>query len=168
MLAAAWIAFKMFGTAALWTVVMIAAAATALNFLIGDMLLLPRLGNFTSAVIDGVLGGATAWLIIALLPATFYYMTAVYVFAGIAFVAELFFHMYLLSAHVIEKKKTDEDFYRKQKLNYNMESGREIYPYSSRDSNESNGRSGTLNSGYNKSINNQDDYERTMKNDKRD
>jgi hypothetical protein len=155
MLAAAWIAFMMFGTAALWTVVMIAAAATALNFLIGDMLLLPRLGNFTSAVIDGVLGGAAAWLIIALLPATFYYMTAVYVFAGIVFVAELFFHRYLLSGHVIEKKKTDEDFYRKQKLNYNMESGKEIYPYISWDSTESNGRTGTLNSGYNKSINRQ-------------
>jgi len=168
MLAAAWIAFIMFGTAALWTVFMIAAAATALNFLIGDLLLLPRLGNFTSAVIDGILGGATAWLIIALVPATFYYMTAVYVFAGIAFVVELLFHIYLLSTRVVEKKKTDEDFYKRQKLNYNMESGREIYPYSSRDSNESSGRTGTLGSGYNKSINQQDFDGGSVKKDERD
>jgi hypothetical protein len=78
------------------------------------------------------------------------------IFAIIVAVAEFFFHMYLFSAHIVEKKKTDEDFYKKNKLNYNTETGGEIYPYNRNRTDGS--RSETVNSGYNKSINSQDNY----------
>jgi hypothetical protein len=154
-MAAAWISFMVFGTVAFWTVAIIAAVGTVLNYLIGDLLVLPRFGNVIASIVDGILGGALAWLILAYTPVTYAYMNSVYIFAVIVAAAEFFFHMYLLSAHVIEKKKTDEDFYKKSKISYSTETGSELYPYNSRNADNSGslGTSGTVNSGYNKSIN---------------
>lgn len=151
-LAAAWISFRLYGTAAFWTVVLIAAAATALNYLVGDLLILPRLGNIISALINGVMAGALAWVILMIAPVTYYFMTSVYIFAAIVAVAEFFFHMYLLSAHVVEKKKSDADLLRNSKLNYNTETGSELYPYRDLDSLSSNKKD------YNSTNKNRDDY----------
>ena len=167
MLAAAGISFMMFGTATFWTIVIIAASGTILSYLIGDLLILPRYGNIIASIIDGILGGAVAWMIVSLMPITYYYMTSVYIFAVIVAVAEFFYHMYLLSAHVVEPKKSDSGFYKKQKLNYNTEIGNELYPYASKDNNESSGRMGTINSGYNKSINKQDNNGGSVRNNKK-
>lgn len=166
-MAAAWIAFMMFGTVAFWTVVIIAFTGTVLNYLIGDLLILPRWGNVIAAICDGILGGLAAWMILAIAPVTYAFMNSVYIFAIIIAVAEFFFHMYLISAHIVEKKKTDEDFYKKDKLNYNTETGGEIYPYGSRSRTDSSS-SGTVNSGYNKSINSQDNYGGNKGRDKND
>jgi hypothetical protein len=151
-MAAAWIAFMMFGTVAFWTVVIIAFAGTVINYLIGDLLILPRWGNVIAAICDGILGGLAAWMILAVAPVTYAFMNSVYIFAIIVAVAEFFFHMYLISAHIVEKKKTDEDFYKKDKLNYNTETGGEIYPYANRNRTD-NSTSGTVNRG-----NMQDNY----------
>lgn len=172
MLAAAWVSFMIFGTAAFWTVLIIAAAGTVLNYLIGDLLFLPRFGNIVSLILDGILAGVLAWIVMRYTPVTYYYMTSVYVFALIVAVAEFFFHMYLIGANVIEKKKSDSDLLRKNKLNYNAETGSELHPYSDRDSFSDSRSSGygnnsgdngfnssrssnsnSVNSGYNKSTN---------------
>jgi hypothetical protein len=75
-------------------------------------------------------------------------------------VAEFFFHMYLINAHVIEKKKSDNDFYKRNKVSYNTETGSELYPYNSRNNDNSGslGTNGTVNSGYNKSTNQQNNF----------
>jgi hypothetical protein len=159
-MAAAWIAFMMFGQVAFWTVAVIALAGTILNYLIGDLLVLPRFGNVIASILDGILGGAIAWMILAYTPVTYTYMTSIYIFAVIVAVAEFFFHMYLLSSRIVEKKKSDADFYKRSKVSYNTETGSELYPYNSRnrDNSGSLGTSGTVNSGYNKSINQQGAY----------
>ncbi len=159
-MAAAWISFMVFGQVAFWTVAIIALAGTVINYLLGDLLVLPKFGNVIASILDGVLGGAIAWMILAYAPVTYAYMTSVYIFAVIVAVAEFFFHMYLLSAHVIEKKKSDDDFYKRSKVSYNAETGSELYPYNSRNNDNSGslGTSGTVNSGYNKSFNQQDNY----------
>lgn len=166
-MAAAWISFMIFGQVAFWTVVVIALAGTVLNYLIGDLLILPRFGNVVASILDGILGGVTAWIILAFFPVTYTYMTSVYMFALIVAVAEFFFHMYLLSSRTIEKKKSDADFYKRSKISYNTETGSELYPYNSRNSDNSGslGTSGTVNSGYNKSSNQQDNYS-SLKNNK--
>jgi uncharacterized membrane protein len=156
-MAAAWIAFMMFGTVAFWTVVIIAFAGTVLNYLIGDLLILPRWGNVIAAIFDGVLGGLTAWMILAVAPVTYAFMNSVYIFAIIVAVAEFFFHMYLISSHIVEKKKTDEDFYKKDKLNYNTETGGEIYPYANRNRTD-NSSYGNMNSSSDPGVKNQDIY----------
>jgi hypothetical protein len=59
----------------------------------------------------------------------------------------------------VEKKKSDSNLYKKDKLNYNTEAGGELYPYGNQKrADNSSGGSGTVNSGYNKSINNQNSY----------
>ena len=74
-------------------------------------------------------------------------------------VAEFFFHIYLINAHVVEKKKSDFNLYKRDKLNYNTETGGELYPYGKlKRADNSSGGSGTVNCGYNESINNQDSY----------
>jgi len=128
-MAAAWIAFMLFGTTAFWAAAIIALSGTVLNYLLGDLLVLPRLGNFAASIFDGILAGALAWAILAYSPATYNYMTTVYIFALIVAVAEFFFHMYLLSAHVVEKKKTDNELYKRNKVSYNTESGKELFPF---------------------------------------
>lgn len=178
-MAAAWIAFMIFGTASFWTMLMIAIAGTVLNFLIGDMLILPRFGNVTAAVLDGILGGVVAWLILIYTPVTNYSITSVYFFAVIVAVAEFFFHMYLVSARVVEKKKSDNTVFKTNKPNYGTETGSELYPYSEKDrfsdslggggysgnsgdngyNSSRSSYSGTINSGYNKGVNRQDQSE---------
>lgn len=152
-LAIAWISFMLFGTASFWTVLTIAAAATLLNYLIGDLLVLSRFGNIIASIVNGVIGGALAWIVLLYSPVTYYYMTSVYIFAVIVAVAEFFFHMYLISAHIVDRKKADADLYS-NKISYNTETGSELYPYANK--NMDRGYDGTLNSGYNKSINQSD------------
>ena len=64
-MAAAWISFMLFGTVAFWTVAIIAIVGTVFNYLIGDLLVLPRFGNVIASIVDGILGGALAWMILA-------------------------------------------------------------------------------------------------------
>jgi hypothetical protein len=151
---AAWFSFMMFGRVAFWTVVIIALAGTVINYLIGDLLILPRWGNAIAAILDGILGGATAWVILAFSPVTYTFRTSVFIFAIIVAVAEFFFHMYLISAHIVEKRRSDADLFKKDKLNYNTETGSELYPYGRKnDSVTSEYTRNTTNSGYNKSTN---------------
>ncbi|HWQ79906.1 MAG TPA: DUF2512 family protein [Anaerovoracaceae bacterium] len=129
---AAWIAFMVFGTVAFWTVFLIACAVTVLNYLIGDLWVLPNWGNIWASIIDGILAGGTAWVILYYTPVTNNYYNWLWVFAVIIAVAEFFFHMYLFNAHVVEKKRSDSALYKKDKLNYNTEHGGELFPYSRR------------------------------------
>lgn len=145
-LGAAWISFMMFSTAAFWTVLIIAVAGTVLNYLIGDLLVLPRFGNVAASILDGILGGAIAWMVLLYYPAAYGNITSVYIFAVIIAVAEFFFHMYLIGTHVVNKKKSDADLFRKSKLNYNTETGSEIHPFSSEDSISANGYHSSVNS----------------------
>lgn len=132
-MAVAWIALMMFGTTAFWTTAIIAIAVTVLNYLVGDLLVLTRFGNLAASVLDGILAGAAAWVILYYSPSAYNYMTSVYIFAVIIAIAEFFFHMYLLSAHVVPKKKSDKDFYMKSRTSYNTETGSEMYPFSNQD-----------------------------------
>lgn len=125
--AAAWIAFMVFGTARFWTVFVIACVVTAANYLIGDLLVLPKWGNIWASIIDGILAGAAAWAVLYYTPLAFNFYNGIWIFALIIVVAEFFFHMYLFSAHVVEQKKSSYKF--NKNLNYNMESGSELFPY---------------------------------------
>lgn len=150
-LVAAWISFMIFGTAAFWWVFTIAVAVTALNFLIGDLLVLPRWGNIWSSILNGIIAGATAWVIMYYVPVTYDYISSVWVFALIIAVAEYFFHMYLISAEIVEKRRSDSDFYKKNKLNYNAETGSELFPYGKNNLGDTNYRN--IDSGYYKNTN---------------
>jgi hypothetical protein len=128
----AWVAFSVFGTAAFWTVFAIACAVTVFNYLIGDLWILPNWGNVWASIVNGVIAGIAAWAVFYYTPAAYNYGNWIWIFAVAVAVAEFFYHMYLISAGVVEKKRSDSALYKKDKPNYNTESGSELYPYSRR------------------------------------
>lgn len=130
-LAAAWISFSLFGYVAFYTVLIIAIAGTVLNYLIGDMLILPRLGNTITTVVDGLLSAVTAYTVLYYSTVTYYTMTSILIFAVIVAVAEIFFHMYLVKSDIIKPRNSEISF-RDKKINYNTETGRELYPYTNK------------------------------------
>ena len=133
-----WIAFSVFGTVAFWTVFIIACAVTVLNYVIGDLWILPNWGNVWASIVNGILAGLAAWAILYYAPVTYAFNNWIWIFAVIIAVAEFFFHMYLISAHVVEKKRSDSALYKKDKPSYNTEHGGELYPYSRRVNSEGN------------------------------
>lgn len=128
-LAAAWICFSIFGYVAFYTVLIIAVVATAVNYLLGDQIIFRYFGNVTASVCDGILSIITAYLILRFSPVTYFTMASIYIFGIVIAIAEAFFHVYLVKSHVIENKRSDTVF-RSKKLNYNTETGNELYPYS--------------------------------------
>lgn len=150
--AVAWIAFMLFGTVAFWTVLIIAVTATILNYLIGDLLLLSRIGNIWTSIIEGVIGWLAAWIILIYSPVALVSMTPIWIFAVLTACVGFFIHMYLLSAHIVEKKKSDSDFYKRNKPGYNTETGSDLFPYANKNNSESR-FTGSSNNGYYKNEN---------------
>ncbi|HIE13068.1 MAG TPA: DUF2512 family protein [Desulfotomaculum sp.] len=77
-------------------VLLVALAVTALNYLIGDLRLLPSYGNIVASVGEGIIGGLTAWVLALLVPAFDTSFAALFVFAVLTAIGGYFFHQYLL------------------------------------------------------------------------
>ncbi|MFO8059557.1 MAG: DUF2512 family protein [Bacillota bacterium] len=72
--------------------------ATVVNYLIGDSLVLPSLGNVVAAIGDGLMGSVVAYLAAVIMPAFSVTWTSLIVFAILVAVGEYFFHRYLIAA----------------------------------------------------------------------
>lgn len=85
-----------------WGWIFLAAlAATALNYLIGDLWVLPKYGNIVASVGDGIIGALTVWVLDLLIPAFNTSFAALLVFAVLIVIGEYFFHQYLLRAEKV-------------------------------------------------------------------
>ncbi|NLB87810.1 MAG: DUF2512 family protein [Syntrophomonadaceae bacterium] len=80
------------------TVAIIALIATAVNYLIGDLAILPKYGNVIAAVGDGLMAAVFAYITVLLWPNMAVSWMALILFAIIVAIAEYFFHMYLQSS----------------------------------------------------------------------
>ncbi len=128
-LGAAWLSFMVFGMMTIWTALIIAAVGTAVNYLVGDLVLLPRYGNTAASILDGVMAGVLAWVVLLFIPGADYVLSTGLIFAVTVTITEFFFHMYLIKAHVVEARQSDMDLPRKGKLRYNTETGSELNPF---------------------------------------
>lgn len=93
---AAWIAFKGLRDNTFGSIALVALLGTALNYILGDLGILPRFGNFTASVFDGLLAAFTAYVVdlaTARFDTTF---GSLVLFGIIVAVAEFFFHQFLL------------------------------------------------------------------------
>lgn len=126
--AAAWISFMLFDNLSLSIVFIIAIAGTILNYVIGDLFVLPNFGNATASIVDGILSAITAYLILIFTPAVLVDYTSIFLFAIITAACEIFFHMYLFRAHIVEHKSSDSNKFNRKKLNYNTETADELNP----------------------------------------
>jgi len=123
---AAWISFLIFGNVGLTFILIIAIAGTILNYLIGDLLILPRFGNIVASISDGILGAITSYAI--LFAYVYYTASSLAYFAIIVAILEYFFHMYLVSADIVRRKDSDTTETGKKKLNYSTEIAKEMHP----------------------------------------
>lgn len=96
---AAWIAFDLFDNNPMSWIFLIGVLATILNYLLGDLMILPKSGNITATIADGILAVLLVLLIDWLSEDFDTYFTPIIVFAIITMIFEYIFHRYLRSDH---------------------------------------------------------------------
>ncbi|MGI5823031.1 MAG: DUF2512 family protein [Dethiobacteria bacterium] len=89
------------GNAFKW-VILVAILGTVIDYLAGDLLILPRVGSLIGAIINGGLAALIAIAVAAAAPAFTTTTFSVLVFAVLIAVGEYFFHQYLLKADKVE------------------------------------------------------------------
>ncbi|MGE5557817.1 MAG: DUF2512 family protein [Bacillota bacterium] len=92
---ASYVAFRVTDNNGLTWILSVALAATVLNYLLGDLLILGTLGNLAATVADGVLAAFTAYLGAAVSPGNDVTSTSLLVFAVLVALGEYLFHTYL-------------------------------------------------------------------------
>lgn len=97
---AATLAFRFIGNPWRW-VIILSVAGTFLNYLLGDLVILPSLGNVVASLADGLLAAATAYVLDVMSPAFRTTSGSLILFAVLVAAAEYFFHMYLLSSRKV-------------------------------------------------------------------
>lgn len=75
----------------------VALGVTVMNYLVGDRMVLPALGNIVASVGDGVLGVVVALLSSALMPAFNATALSIILFGVLLIAGEHFFHQYLMN-----------------------------------------------------------------------
>ncbi|NLG33147.1 MAG: DUF2512 family protein [Syntrophomonadaceae bacterium] len=81
-----------------WGWILLAALiGTAVNYLVGDLVVLPAYGNIAASIGDGIMAALVAYIISLVVPAFAVSWTALILLAVIIAIAEYFFHQYLLT-----------------------------------------------------------------------
>lgn len=101
-LAATYIAFQLFDNNSFGWVLGVSILGTILNYVIGDLYILPSFGNLFASIADGALAAIIAWLMGAMVRGNNIGTSSVMLFGFLVAVAEYFFHRYLLSTKKVE------------------------------------------------------------------
>lgn len=92
---AAWISFSLIANNVLLWIFVVAFAVGLVNFLIGDLLVLPRFGHMSATITNGILGVITAYLIDLLSVNFTITWVSGLVFLLVVTVFEYFLHRYI-------------------------------------------------------------------------
>lgn len=93
---AAWLAFGFIDENSMSYIILVTITGTILNYLAGDLFILPNFGNIVASIGDGVMGAIIAYIISLMVPEFIVNSTSLIVFAGLVAITEYFFHVYLL------------------------------------------------------------------------
>ncbi len=96
------IAFGFIGGNTFMRVLLVAILGTVIDYLVGDLLILPKVGSFIGAIINGVLAAGIAFVVSMVIPAFTITTFSVLTFAILIGVGEYFFHQYLLRTEEVE------------------------------------------------------------------
>lgn len=91
---ATWISFSLMADNPLSLVFLVALLGTVMNYVLGDLVVLPKFGNVVAAIGDGVMGALLAY-IVSLVSNFSAPAMSLLVFAVLIIGFELVFHMYL-------------------------------------------------------------------------
>jgi hypothetical protein len=90
------LAFRSLGNS--WgMLLMVAVLGTALNYLLGDLVILPATNNVVASIADGLLAAVTAYAVDKLSPAFRTSFGSLLLFGVLIAVGEFFFHRYLVA-----------------------------------------------------------------------
>jgi hypothetical protein len=106
--AAAWIAFGIVDINNIYWIIFVAATATVLNYLIGDLIVLPSMGSAVSSLGDGIVAAIAAYVIDFFTYNFLATVNGLIIFAMIVIFTEYFFHLYLFN----DEKAATDDFHR--------------------------------------------------------
>jgi len=101
-LVSAYIAFSIIDNNGFGWILGLSIAVTALNYLLGDLAILPKYGNFSASVADGGLAALTAYLAGIMFRGNDVGIGSLITFFLLITVAEYFFHNYLLESKKVE------------------------------------------------------------------
>lgn len=86
-----------------WTwVFVVALVGTALNYWVGDLMVLPRFGNLVASLGDGIMAALVAYIVDLLVIPFNTALTSLALFAILVAVGEYFFHQYLGRSEKVE------------------------------------------------------------------
>ncbi|AZO95654.1 DUF2512 family protein [Halocella sp. SP3-1] len=92
---AAFIAFDLLLNNDIFWILLLSLVAMLINYLIGDLMVLPAKGNMIASIGDGLLAAITAYIFDLLIPAFTTSWSTLLWFAILIGIAEYFFHLYL-------------------------------------------------------------------------
>ncbi|ACL70315.1 DUF2512 family protein [Halothermothrix orenii] len=90
---AALIAF--YATSDFTWIIVVSLLGTTLNYLVGDLLVLPNFGNVLASIGDGSMAAITAYIVDLIAPAFDVTTSSLVLFGLLVAVGEYFFHIYL-------------------------------------------------------------------------
>ncbi|MBU5676142.1 YndM family protein [Alkaliphilus sp. MSJ-5] len=102
---AAWLTLGVMDRNPLLWVVIVSIVGTVLNYILGDLVVLPNLGNIIASIGDGIMAAALAYIVDLFTIDFNTTFSGLAVFALIVAVAEYFFHIYLLQSDTVAPKE---------------------------------------------------------------
>ena len=96
------IAFGLMGRNTFMWVILFAVLGSAIDYLAGDLLILPKVGSLIGAIINGVLVALLALVVAMIFPVFTITTLSVLTFAILVGIGEYFFHQYLLKTDEVE------------------------------------------------------------------
>lgn len=101
-LAVSWIAFGIIGGNIFKWVFLVAILGTVIDYLAGDLLILPMVGSLIGAIINGILAALIALAVAMAVPEFITATSSLLAFGVLTGVGEYFFHQYLLRTKEVE------------------------------------------------------------------
>lgn len=92
---AGWVTLSLMDNNPINWVIGFAVLGTAINYLVGDLMVLPNLGNTVASIGDGAMAAITAYIIDLISPVFNTRFTTLVVLGILVALAEYFFHIYI-------------------------------------------------------------------------
>lgn len=102
---AAWIIFGIILDNPLSHILLLSALGAAINYLLGDLFVLPKFGNVVASVGDGLMAALTAYILDTVIPVFETTFTTLLLFTLAVAAFEFFFHQYLLRDEKVAPNK---------------------------------------------------------------
>ena len=95
------LAFFYLMTNPIMSVFWVALAATVINYLVGDLMVLPAFGNTVASIGDGIMAGLVAYVAALATPMFTAPLNALLIFAVLVGIGEYFFHQFLKNSEKV-------------------------------------------------------------------